>query len=66
MRNWQLDRLSGHIRSEINMEDKKMEDINKHIDPSMTGKIIFYWALACVPLGWGVWQTAMKVMAMFA
>ncbi|WP_162040521.1 hypothetical protein [Undibacterium sp. YM2] len=48
------------------MEDKKMEDINKHIDPSMTGKIIFYWALACVPLGWGVWQTAMKVMAMFA
>ncbi|MFZ6735598.1 MFS transporter small subunit [Undibacterium sp. Ji42W] len=22
--------------------------------------------MACIPLGWGVWQTSMKVMAMFA
>lgn len=42
-----------------------MEDVNQHVDPSMTGKIIFYWTLASIPLGWGVWQTTMKVMAMF-
>ncbi len=43
-----------------------MDDINTHIDPAMKGKVIFYWALAAIPLSWGVWQTVIKVMAMFA
>jgi hypothetical protein len=29
-------------------------------------KVAFFWLLAAVPLGWGVWQTAVKVAAMFA
>ena len=43
-----------------------MSDVNQQVDPGMKGKVIFFWTLAAVPLGWGVWQTAMKVMAMFA
>jgi hypothetical protein len=29
-------------------------------------KVAFFWSLALLPLSWGVWQTAVKVAAMFA
>jgi hypothetical protein len=32
---------------------------------AMKLKIAFFWALALAPLSWGVWQTLMKVSAMF-
>lgn len=28
-------------------------------------KIAFFWTLALAPLSWGVWQTLIKVSAMF-
>ena len=35
------------------------------ITPAMKLKVAFFWALALAPLSWGVWQTLMKVAAMF-
>jgi hypothetical protein len=32
---------------------------------AMKLKVAFFWALALAPLSWGVWQTLMKVSAMF-
>ncbi|MBC3918358.1 hypothetical protein H8L32_12775 [Undibacterium sp. CY18W] len=42
------------------------QHINQHVDPGMKARVIFFWTLAGVPLAWGVWQTGIKVMAMFA
>jgi hypothetical protein len=32
---------------------------------AMKCKVAFFWTLALAPLSWGVWQTLIKVSAMF-
>lgn len=40
--------------------------MSQHITSTdMRLKVAFFWLLAVAPLSWGVWQTAMKVAAMF-
>lgn len=43
-----------------------MKDVTAPISGGMKAKVAFFWLLALAPLSWGVYQTAMKVMAMFA
>lgn len=31
----------------------------------MSGRLVAYWALAGVPLAWGVWHTLMNVAKLF-
>jgi len=40
-------------------------DPNDAVLPGMAAQVAFGWILALVPLSWGVWQTAIKVAALF-
>jgi hypothetical protein len=39
--------------------------MNKEVKKTSPATIAFFWLLAGIPLGWGVFQTLMKIGAMF-
>lgn len=39
--------------------------MKQEISIAMKFKLAFFWTLALTPLTWGVWQTLIKVSAMF-
>ena len=45
--------------------DQRSDNMHQETSTAMKLKIAFFWALALAPLSWGVWQTLMKVSAMF-